>query len=292
MIGRALVSFLRAKNWEAVRLVRRPVEQEDELFWNPATGELDAPRLNGFDAIVNLSGENVGGGRWNKKQRERILRSRVNATRTLIAALAKSAAKPAVFISASAAGYYGNRGDEELTEMSSIGHGFLSEVCLAWETHAEGAARLGIRTVLLRFGVVLSPTGGALAKMLPVFRVGAGGKFGSGRQWMSWISLDDAVGAIYHALLEIRCVGAINAVAPCPVNNSEFATTLGRVLKRPTRLAVPAGVLRLLFGQMAEETLLASTRAIPAKLRATDYHFHHPELETALRHVLGRCCEV
>jgi uncharacterized protein (TIGR01777 family) len=288
LIGRALVTFLRGKNCEVTRLVRRPAERDDELFWNPATGALDLTRLEGVHGIVNLSGENVGAGRWTAGRRERILRSRIDATRTLVIALAKLKSKPVVFVSASAAGFYGNRGDEALTEASGIGHGFLSEVCLAWETHAEGAARLGIRTVLMRFGVVLSPAGGALAKMLPAFRAGVGGRFGSGNQWMSWISLDDAVGAIWHVLNDAVCSGPINVTAPQPVTNAEFAAILGKVLGRPAILRVPAAILRFVFGRMVEETILASARALPARLQERGYAFRQPGLETALRHELHR----
>ena len=169
-----------------------------------------------------------------------------------------------------------------------MGHGFLPEVCLVWETHAEGAARAGVRTVLLRFGVVLAPAGGALGKLLPIFRMGLGGRVGSGRQWMSWVGLDDAVGAIYHALLEPRCVGPENMVAPQSVTNAEFTHTLGRVLCRPTVLPVPSGILRMIFGEMADATLLASARAIPAGLLSSGYVFRHPTLEAALRSNLGK----
>jgi uncharacterized protein len=292
LIGRSLVPFLQTQGHEVAVLVRRAPSSAAEIFWNPANGELDASKLEGVDAIVHLAGENVAGGRWTEARRERILRSRVDGTRTLVTALAKLGRKPAVFISAAALGFYGERGDDELTEQSHIGHGFLPEVCLAWETHAEGAARLGVRTALMRFGIVLSPAGGALAKMLPVFRAGLGGRLGSGCQWMSWISIDDAVAAVYHAMMDVRCTGAFNVVAPAPVRNADFARTLGRVLRRPSVLAVPLPVLKLGFGRMAEETVLMSTRAVPAKLRAMDYDFRHPDLEVALRHVLGCDAEV
>lgn len=288
MIGQALVPFLQTQGHEVLRLVRRAPVGADEIFWDPANNELDTAKLEGLDAIVHLAGENVGDGRWTAARRERILRSRVDSTRTLITTLAKLKRRPKAFVSAAAIGFYGERGDDVVTEEAEIGHGFLPEVCLAWETHAEGAARLGIRTALMRFGVVLSPAGGALAKMLPVFRAGVGGPLGSGRQWMSWVSIDDAVGAIYHALLDSRCVGPVNTVAPSPVTSAEFAASLGRVLRRPAILAVPAAVLRLALGAMAQETILTSTRALPEKLQRTGYGFRHPTLESALRHVLGR----
>lgn len=292
MIGDAIIPFLRMQGHQVLRLVRRSGKNETEIFWNPARGELDTAKLEGIDAVIHLAGENVGGGRWTAARRERIMRSRVDTTRTLVLALAKLQRKPAAFISASAVGFYGERGDAVLDERDPIGHGFLPQVCLAWETHAEGAARLGIRTVLMRFGVVLSPKGGALAKMLPVFRCGAGGRMGSGRQWMSWISIDDAVGAIYHVLLDQRCAGPVNAVSPQPRCNNEFAATLGGVLRKPARLPVPATILRAAFGRMADETILTSIRVAPTKLRETGYTFRHPDLETALRHVLGRPLKV
>ncbi|MEO7413183.1 MAG: TIGR01777 family oxidoreductase [Opitutaceae bacterium] len=288
LVGRALVPFLRTQGHEVIRLVRHRASKDDELSWDPEAGELYAGKLEDADAIVNLSGENIAGGRWNAARRERILRSRVDAARTLVTALAKNSRRPSVFINAAAVGFYGERGDELMTEADGIGQGFLPEVCLAWETHAEGAARLGIRTALMRFGVVLSPAGGALAKMLPAFWCGVGGRFGNGRQWMSWISIDDAIGAIHHALLEKRCAGPINTVSPAAVINAEFVKTLSRVLHRPAVFPIPAAGLRLLFGEMANETLLASTRAVPEILTATGYRFRHPDLATALAHVLGR----
>ena len=288
MVGRALVPLLETQGHEVVRLVRRRTEEPDTVYWNPATGEVDAAKLGAVDAVVNLAGENVGAGRWTAARRAAILRSRIDTTKTLVTTLAKMARKPAVFVNASAVGFYGERGDEELTEDSAIGLGFLPEVCLVWETHAEGAARAGIRTALVRFGVVLSPTGGALAKLLPLFRAGLGGRVGHGRQWMSWVGLDDAVGAIYHALLEPRCAGPMNVVAPEMITNAGFSATLGSVLHRPAVWPVPAAVLRLVFGEMADATLLASTRAMPVRLLDTGYAFRHPTLAAALRSGLGR----
>lgn len=288
LIGSALVSTLRGADHEVVNLVRRAAEGPGELAWSPAAGELEAKRLEGVDAVINLCGENIAAGRWTAARKERILRSRVEATRTLVTTCAKLARKPAVFLSASAVGFYGDAGDDELTEAAAAGVGFLPEVSLIWETNAEGAARAGIRTVLLRFGVVLAPNGGALKKLLPLFRAGLGGRLGDGQQWLSWVSVDDAVGAIQHALVDARCEGPVNVVAPTPVTNAEFTTTLARVVDRPAAFPVPAVVLRLLFGRMAQETVLASTRAIPEQLRATGYAFHHETLEAALRHLLGK----
>lgn len=298
LVGKALSKSLKGQGHNVVRLVRGKStgaregggggEGDGEIHWSPETGELDAGRLEGVDAVVNLSGENVGAGRWTAKRREAILRSRVDATRTLVGAIQRMKRKPGVFVSASAVGFYGDRGDEELSEASVIGQGFLPEVCLVWETHAEGAARVGVRTVLMRFGVVLSAEGGALAKMLPVFRLGLGGKLGDGKQWMSWVSMEDVVGALEHAVKDTRVAGAVNVVAPAAVTNAEFTRTLGQVLRRPAGLAVPAGLLRLVLGEMADAALLASAKAVPMRLVETGYRFKHAKLEAALRAALGR----
>jgi uncharacterized protein (TIGR01777 family) len=288
MVGSALVPALIGHGHNVLRLVRRTPQAADEIAWDPAAGTLAPGALEAVDAVVNLAGENVAAGRWTAARKEALLRSRVDATRTLVAAMAKMTRKPSVFVSASANGFYGDRGDEMLTETSSIGRGFLPEVCLAWETHAEGAAKRGIRTVLARFGVILAADGGALGKMLPLFRASLGGRLGNGRQWMSWITLEDVVGVIEHALRDGRCSGPINVVAPNAVTNTEFTHTLGRVLGRPAILPAPAWGLRLAFGQMADDALLASTRALPKRLAETGYVFRHPVLEPALRAVLQR----
>ncbi len=286
-IGRTLVRVLRASGHDVRSLVRRVALSPDEIAWDPTHGQLAADALAGVDAVVNHAGESVGA-RWTAGRRERIRRSRVDATRTLVNAMTTLPRKPAVFVCASAVGFYGDRGDEELTEQSGIGHGFLPEVCLAWETHAEGAARAGIRTVLLRFGVVLGPGGGALAKMLPAFRLGFGGRLGQGDQWMSWVALSDAIGAILTALGQAKLKGPVNVVAPEPVRNAEFADTLARVLGQKPRLPLAPWALHLAFGAMAQETLLASARVRPARLHAVGYRFQDPELEPALRQILGR----
>jgi uncharacterized protein (TIGR01777 family) len=287
-VGRALVPFLTTQGHTVVRLVRRAARSADEVSWNPSEENLDTAAIEGVDAIINLSGEAVAAGRWTQARRLRIMSSRVDATRTLVKAIRESRRKPEVLINASAVGFYGDRGDDELTEQSEIGHGFLAEVCLAWETHAEGAARVGVRTAQMRFGIVLTPQGGALAKLLPVFRAGLGGRMGDGRQWMSWVSVDDAIGAILHVIENPQCSGPVNTVAPVPVTNAEFTMTLGEILHRPTVFTVPASILRLGLGAMADETLLESARALPTKLAATGYRFRHTELSKALRHVLGR----
>jgi len=282
-VGQSLVPALRAAGHEVRMLVRRPAERPDEIFWQPELGYVEPAEIEGADAIINLAGENIAARRWSVARRERILRSRVEATRTLVVALDGLRRKPALFLSASAVGYYGERGDEVLRETSAIGHGFLPEVCLAWETHAEGAARKGVRTALLRFGTVLGHQGGALAKMLPVFRLGLGGRLGDGQQWMSWIALEDLTAAILHLLTAPDVQGPVNLVAPHPVRNVDFTRILAGVLRRPAVIPAPGWVLRLAFGQLADEALLASTRVEPARLLGAGFRFSHPELESALR---------
>jgi len=288
LVGRALGSRLAAQGHRVRRLVRRPAAAQDESRWDPAAGECDPALMSGADVVINLAGENLAAGRWTAARREAILRSRVDTTRTLATAMARSARRPAVFINASATGIYGDRGDEVLTESSASGTGFLADVCRAWEDPLATAAQAGIRTVALRTGVVLTPQGGALAKMLPAFRLGAGGRLGSGRQWMSWITLDDLLGVIDHVLTHRECSGPINAVAPQPVTNAEFTAALGRALRRPTVFPVPVFMLRLLFGQMADEALLSSTRAVPKVLLDTGFEFRQGELEPALRQLISR----
>jgi len=289
LVGGALMPAMREAGHEVVRLVRRETRAADEVSWDPARGEIERARMEGIDAVINLAGENIGAGRWTRARREAILRSRVDATRTLAAVIAQMARKPAVWINAAAVGIYGDRGDEVLDEASAAGRGFLPEVCLAWESHAQPVARAGGRTVVLRFGTILAREGGALAKMLPVFRVGLGGRFGSGRQWMSWVSIHDVVRVVLAAMGDARLQGPLNVVAPNAVTNAEFTATLARVLRRPAMLPVPAWALRLVVGRaMADEALLASTRARPRVLEAGGFRFRHPELEGALRAVLRR----
>ena len=291
LVGRAMTAFLQTQGHAVVKLVRGAAAAADEVFWDPAGGRLDAHAVRGVDVIVNLSGEGVADARWSAERKDAILRSRVDSTRTLVAALAavhSERLRPFVFVSASATGIYGDRGDEVLDEGAATGAGFLAEVCKEWEREAVEADGLGVRVVELRTGVVLTPAGGALAKLLPVFKAGLGGRLGSGKMWMSWISLDDLVGAIYHAVLDRRCDGPVNAVAPQAVTNAEFTRVLGRVLRRPAVLPVPAAVLRAMFGEMADEALLSSTRAVPGKLAEAHYTFRHENVEDALRHLLGR----
>lgn len=291
LVGRQLTAFLQTQGHRVIRLVRRAPTGGDEVFWDPAAGTLDAYALRGVDVVVNLSGVGVADARWSAERKAAIMSSRVDSTRTLVAAIGEVRSerlRPFVFISASATGVYGSRGDEVLDEESTPGDGFLADVCKAWEREAVMAEALGVRVVKLRTGVVLTPAGGALAKLLPVFNAGVGGRLGSGRMWMSWISLDDLIGAIYHAVLDVRCAGAVNLVAPEPVTNAEFTRTLAQVLRRPAVLPVPTFALKAVFGEMAEETLLASARVVPAKLQAAGYGFRHQKLSDALRAGLGK----
>jgi uncharacterized protein (TIGR01777 family) len=288
LVGSALVPFLTTGGHRVTRLVRGTAAGPDETAWDPARGPVDASRLDGVDAVVHLAGENIAAGRWTSARKAEIRRSRVEGTRNLCHALACLPHPPKVFVSASAIGFYGDRGAEILTEASAPGTGFLTDVCREWEAATEPASRAGIRVINLRFGMVLSPRGGALQKLLLPFRLGMGGRIGDGRQFTSWIALDDAVGAIHHALCEESVRGPVNAVAPEPVSNAEFTRTLARVLQRPTLLPVPAFAARLAFGEMADALLLAGARVMPARLQASGYRFRFPDLESALRHLLGR----
>lgn len=286
LIGSALVRLLETEGHRVTRIVHsHPDSARGDVPWNPATGELDAARLEGVDAVVHLAGENVGE-RWTEEKKERIRRSRVEGTRLLSEALAGLRAPPRVLVSASAVGLYGDRGEERLDETSPPGNDFLAEVAREWEAATRPAEERGVRVVHLRFGVVLSAAGGALAKMLPPFRLGVGGKLGSGEQWMSWVALDDVVGAIRFALFHEEVRGSFNVTSPHPVTNEEFTDALGDVLGRPTFATVPARVLRFLFGEMADSTLLASQRVYPKRLQQAGFHFRHPEIRGALRSAL------
>jgi uncharacterized protein (TIGR01777 family) len=288
-VGSSLVPFLTSGGHQVVRLIREgSAVSEGASVWDPDRCVIEPDALKGFDAIVHLAGESIAAGRWTEAKKERIRRSRVEPTRMLSEVLAGLKNPPPILVTASAIGYYGDRGGDLLTENSHPADGFLADVAHAWEDATRPAAEAGIRVVNLRFGVVLGQSGGALAKMLPPFRMGAGGRLGSGRQYMSWISLDDAIGAIDHALATDELHGAVNVVSPRPVTNAEFTRTLGRVLSRPTIFPVPAIAARLAFGEMADALLLASTRVQPARLIRTGFKFRHPDLESALRHLLGR----
>lgn len=290
LVGTQLASALSQGGHQVARLVRDAAQAASgDVVWNPKSGEIDASALESFDAVVNLAGESIASGRWTARKKAEIRESRVAATRRLAGALAGLSPRPRVLINASAIGYFGDRGDERLDETSASGSGdFLSEVCRDWESATEPAVRAGVRVVLARFGVILSSKGGALAKMLLPFKLCLGGKIGSGRQWMSWIAIDDVVGAIIHALDHSDLRGPVNVVAPQAVTNAEYTKALGRVLSRPTIFPMPALAARTAFGQMGDELLLASQRVQPAKLLASGYAFKYPALEGALRHVLNR----
>ena len=286
LVGSALVPFLEAGGHEVARL-GRSAPSDGDVRWDPEAGVLEAGALEGFDGVGHLAGENIAAGRWTEARKRRIRESRVNGTRLLAETLARLERPPRVLVSASAIGLYGDRGDEELTEESPAGSGFLSDVCREWEAATEAAEGKGIRVVHARLGVVLSQDGGALAKMLTPFRLGAGGNIGNGRQYMSWITLDDTAAAIGHLLAAEAASGAVNVVAPAPVTNGEFTRTLGRVLRRPTLFPMPGFAARLAFGEMADALLLASTRVRPARLLDSGYAFRHGSLDEGLRHVLG-----
>lgn len=287
LVGSMLVPSLRSHGHEVIRLVRSaPKTSATEIRWNPENEALNAAELEGLDAVVHLAGENLAEGRWTDEKKTRIRESRVKGTRLLSETLARLTQKPKVLVSASAIGFYGNRGDEILTEQSASGDDFLAEVCREWELATAPASESGIRVVHLRFGVILSQKGGALAKMLFPFRMGVGGKIGSGEQYMGWITIDDAVGAIEYALTKEDLRGAVNVVSPNPVTNYEFTKTLGSVLSRPTIFPVPAFAAKLLFGEMAEATLLTSQRVEPARLKEAGFTFKYPDLKSALQHIL------
>lgn len=281
LIGSALVRRLRSEGSEVVRLVRRPPRGADEVEWDPAAGRIDAGALEGVDGVVHLAGENVGT-RWTEAKKRAIRESRVSSTSLLARALAGFGRKPRVMVSASAVGIYGERGDEVLTEASLPGLGFLAGVVREWEAAAAPAAEAGIRVVHPRLGVVLSAAGGALAKLLPPFRLGGGGVVGSGRQWMSWLSRQDAVEILVFALREEGLSGPVNAVAGTSTNQ-ELTKTLAGVLNRPAFVPLPAFALKLALGEMADETLLASQRAEPRVLAERGFRFRHPTLEDTLR---------
>ncbi|MHB1022708.1 MAG: TIGR01777 family oxidoreductase [Acidobacteriaceae bacterium] len=289
LVGTALRKGLTQPGMEVVSLVRRaPSAGENSLQWDPYAVQpvKDEAALEGLDAAVHLSGENLSEGRWTPARKARFRSSRLVPTQQLARLLAQRALRPKVLVCASAIGIYGCRGDAVLTEESTPAAGFLPDLCREWEAATAEAEQAGIRVVHLRFGVILSPYGGALAKMLPVFKMGLGGPLGSGQQWMSWISLPDVVRMVQFALEKEDLCGAVNAVAPAPVTNAEFTRTMGRVLHRPALLPVPAFVLKLAFGEMADATILCSMRVLPVCLQEAGFRFEHAELETALRAVL------
>ncbi len=288
LIGSAIVSNLTAAGHRVARLVRtQPGAGSGDIHWDPEKAYVDTTQLGGKSAVVHLAGETIAQ-RWTPAAKRRIHFSRMRGTQLLSEALRQLSPPPEVLVSASAIGYYGNRADEVLREDSGPGKGFLADVCRDWEAATEPASRAGIRAVHLRTGIVLSDQGGALAKMLPPFRMGAGGVIGSGRQYMSWIALDDLIAAIGHIIQTPSIQGAVNAVAPRPVTNREFTKTLGKVLSRPTIAPLPSFAVRLMFGEMGDALLLASQRVEPARLKVSGFSFRFPELEAVLRQAIGR----
>jgi len=283
LVGKALTPLLEADAHDVVRLVRNS-PKAGELEWHPNQDSIDTGKLEGFDAIINLAGENVAEGRWTDEKKKKIHDSRVSGTHLLSEAIAKLTTKPRCFLCASATGIYGDRGDETLDEQSESGGGFLAGVCREWEKATEPAHRAGVRVVNFRFGPILARAGGMLEKMLTPFRMGLGGKIGSGKQYISWVAIEDAVAVIKRALNDESIRGPLNVVSPKPVTNERFTRALGEVLSRPTVMAMPAFAARLAFGEMADEMLLVSQKVIPKKLQAAGFQFEYSDLETALQH--------
>ena len=287
LVGSALVPFLQRHGHEVLRLVRRTPQGPTEHRWSPDSGIVDASTAGPVDGVIHLAGESVAGGRWTPAMKARIRDSRVGPTHALARSLVGMPARPRVFICASAMGFYGNRGDEVLTEASPRGNGFLADVCEAWEAAAQPAREAGIRVVHPRFGIILDARGGALVKMMLPFRLGLGGRLGPGTQYWSWVGIEDVLGALLFALTRDEISGPINVTAPLAVTNAEFTRTLGVVLRRPTVFPVPGVLLKALVGEMAEAELLSSKRVTPAALQQAGFTFKHPRLEHALRFTLG-----
>jgi uncharacterized protein len=289
LVATALAAELQAAGNTVNRFVRASSNAKagtSDVPWNPETGEMNLAAAEGADAIVNLAGASIGGGRWTPKRKALLRSSRVDLTEHLVAALTRLKSPPKVFVSASAIGYYGDRGEESLTEASISGQDFLAQICRDWEAAAIKAEQSGMRTVIARFGIILSKKGGALPPMLTPFKLGAGGRIGSGNQWMSWVALDDVVSALQLAIASTAMQGPVNVVAPNPARNAEFTKALARVLHRPAILPVPAFTLRLILGEMADALLLSSQRVVPEKLTQQQFKFQYADLESALRRAL------
>ena len=286
LVGKALTTSLVNAGHEIVSLVRQSAN-DSEIEWHPNQGKINGEQLEGFDVVVHLAGESIASGRWTEEKKRKIRESRVKGTELLSSALARLSQPPSTFISASAIGFYGSRGDELLTEESAPGDGFLPEVCVAWEKATGQAEAKGIRTIHPRFGIILDEKGGALERMLTPFRMGVGGKVGNGKQWMSWIALEDVINALRFLIDEPGSEGPVNFTAPLPVTNADFTEALGSVLSRPTLFSVPAFAARLAFGEMADELLLSSAKVEPERLKESGYQFKHPELSSALKTILG-----
>ena len=289
LIGSELHQHLVKAGCDVITLVRNRKKVSDKaIFWDPENGILNPESIRDIDAVINCAGEGVAEGRWTERRKKNILDSRVKGTKVLVEAICLLPQPPKVLINASAIGFYGDRGEEVCSEATSGGPGFLAHVCCEWEKAAALAIDKGIRTVFLRFGVVLSSKGGALRKMLPAFRFGLGGNLGDGQQFVSWVSIDDVISIIQFALTKVELKGAVNVVSPNAVSNAVFTKILGEVLHRPTFFSVPSFVLRLIFGkEMADEVLLASTHVKPKKLEIADYIFKYPDLKKALQHIIG-----
>jgi uncharacterized protein (TIGR01777 family) len=285
MVGTALTAWMTARGHTVVPVSRQPIQ--GGIVWRPQEAVLDPAPFEGLDAVVHLAGENIAGGRWTASRKRQLRESRTGPTRLLATTLASLEAPPPVLVSASAMGIYGDRGEELISETSPLGTDFLARLARDWEAAADPARASGIRVVHPRFGIILSATGGALAKMLPTARLGMGGPLGPGTQWMSWVAIEDAAAAIHHLLLDTSISGAVNVATAAPVRNAEFAATLGQVLQRPAVVPVPAFALRLLFGEMADATLLASTRLRPEVLTHSGFSFACPQLHAALQAILG-----
>jgi uncharacterized protein (TIGR01777 family) len=286
LVGSALIPEFESGGHEIVRLVRN-TPKAGEIEWHPNQDEIDPATLAGFDAIINLAGEPIAEGRWTEEKKKKIRDSRVNGTHLLSEAMAKLARKPRVFLCASATGIYGDRGDETLDEQSESGGGFLAGVCREWEKATEPAVNAGVRVVNLRFGPILARAGGMLEKMLTPFKMGLGGKIGSGKQYISWVGIDDVVTAMKLALTDESIRGPLNIVSPKPVTNEQFTRALGEALSRPTVMSMPAFAARLAFGEMADEMLLVSQKVVPKRLTSARFRFAYPTLQSALQHYLN-----
>ncbi|MBI4211371.1 MAG: TIGR01777 family protein [Deltaproteobacteria bacterium] len=287
-IGSSLVHFLEKEGHSILRLVRRTPQKDNEVYWNPDEAKSNFSPLEGIDAVVHLAGENIMKKCWSEEQKKELWKSRVDATLHLCTSLEHLKTPPRVLVAASALGYYGHRGDETLTEESPPGKGFAPKMCIAWEAATLSLANKGSRVVNMRFGIVLGKDGGTLKRVLPIFKKGLGGKLGNGRQWMSWIAIEDLDRALLHAIQTETLFGPVNAMSPNPMTNAEFTKTLGKVLHRPAIFCIPAQVLRLAIGEAADEIILASAKVWPKKLIESGFRFYRPQLESALAEVLKK----
>ena len=287
LIGTALVRALKAKDYTVLSLVRRKPINDSEIFWEPLNGKIDTNKPNDSNCVINLSGENIASGKWTEDKKKKILESRIKTTNLLCNTLLNLDKPPSTLISASAVGYYGNCWDNETTENSPHGCGFVADVCRQWESTTQICKEAGIRVVNCRFGVVLSESGGALKKMLPAFKIGLGGRIGTGQQYMSWISIDDCIRALLYLIENKNIKNAVNITAPEPVTNSEFTKALAKSLKRPSISPVPEFLIKTLFGEMGKELLLEGCKVIPEKLLKSGFKFKHSDIDSALKEILN-----